>query len=110
MASVPFQTSGKHIVTYEAVVQWRGEFLEIEPDVECARRGDFYIEMQFVEALEDMITFGLEVLLQCDLFHNPSGQGKAQRMSIGKTRLFLGDARGLEQRNCSQLHSIIASG
>lgn len=52
----------------QAVVERRGEVLEIEPNVERGDRRDGNLEAERLEALEDVVTLMLEVLLQCDLF------------------------------------------
>jgi hypothetical protein len=54
-------------MTHQAVVQWSRQVLQIEPDVEGARWGDIDPEPQLLEALEDMVTLSLEMLLQSDL-------------------------------------------
>ena len=54
--------------TYKSVVQGRWEFLQVEPDVECAGRRDVYVKVELVQALEDVIAFRFEVLLQSNLF------------------------------------------
>jgi hypothetical protein len=57
--------------TYKSIIQRRRELLQVEPDVECTSRGDIYIKAQLMQALENMITFHLEVLLQGNLgYHN----------------------------------------
>ena len=54
--------------TYQAVVERCRNLLEVEPDVESTGGWDVDFETHILEALEDMITLGLEVLLEGDLF------------------------------------------
>ena len=53
--------------THETVIQRRREVLEVEPDVERARRRDVDLEAEVLEALEHVVALRLEVLLQRDL-------------------------------------------
>ena len=63
--------------THQAVVEWRRELFEVEPDVERARRWDFDLEVEVLEAREDVVTLALVVFLKCDL--------RRQRVSIKRS-------------------------
>ena len=55
--------------TYEAVVQGRGEVLQVQPDVERADGWNVHFQPQLLESLENVISLRLKVLLEGRL-HN----------------------------------------
>ena len=70
----------------EAVVERRGQLLEVEPDVERRDGRDGDVQPELVEPLEDVVAFSFEVLLERDL-------------------LFVYALR-LEQRDCRELEAV----
>lgn len=67
--------------THQTVVERRGELLEVKPDVERARRRDVDLEVEVLEAREDVVALALEVLLECDL--------RRRRVSMKRSAMLL---------------------
>lgn len=51
-------------VSYQAIIKRRRQFLETEPDIECASRGDIDVKFELMKSLEDMVPLHLEVTLK----------------------------------------------
>ena len=51
----------------QAVVDWRRELLEVQPDVEGRDRRHVDVQAELVKPLQDVVTLGLEVLLERNL-------------------------------------------
>jgi len=74
----------------QAVVERRGEFLEVEPDVERRVGGDGDGEADVLETLEHVVALGLEVLLESDLLLRDmlrvkEGDGRELERVVGTT-------------------------
>jgi hypothetical protein len=66
-SSQTFMRGNKSHKAHETVVDRRGEFLEVEPNIECADGRDAALKAELLQALENVVALHLEVALERNL-------------------------------------------